>query len=160
FTLDAASSPLTVTVTLEDAPVVTGGGGGGGGGGGTVVIQDQPMSTVRLTGLIVGGVGIASGGMAGVMGILPLLAVNNRNANLKQCPFSEMMPMGNAACNQALQYKNQALGFQTVAIITGIGGAALITTGIVLFIVGAPKKQEAPKASWAVLPSFSPEGGG
>lgn len=159
FELNAASSPLSVPVTLEDAPVV---GGGGGGGPPPPIVVDQPMSTVRLTGLIVGGVGIASGMTAAVMGILTLVAVNNRNANLKGCmpPASEANPGTNPNCSQALQYKNQALGFQTVAIITGIGAGVLLTTGIVLFIVGGPKKQEASKTTWNIIPSAGPEGGG
>jgi hypothetical protein len=146
--LNDKNSPLAVTVALEDAPKPP---PNIGGGGRIETPPDQGISTLRMTGLVVGGVGILSGIAAGTMGILTLVF----DANAKTIRRREPCLM---ACQaEADQERNKALGAQTGAILTGIIGGVLIATGVVLFIVGGNKKAEPAKTTLMLVPSASPQ---
>jgi hypothetical protein len=149
FTLDAANSPLSVPVTLEDAPVVSGGGGGGGGGGGEQPVV-QETSTVRTLGIIIGIAGVAAG--AGALITEILAQVFDANSKSGQCKLDIM------GC--AIPEHNKAVGAQGAAIGLGIAGGALIVTGIVMYFVGAPKKAEPAKATWHFAPTAGPNSAG
>jgi hypothetical protein len=147
FELTAQSSPLTVSVVLEDAPVVTGGGGGGGGG---VTIAPPPeTSPVRTLGIIIGVAGLAAGAGALVSEILAQVFDGNK-ATLQ----------GRGDMIGAKEQSDKAHGAQSAAIGLGIAGGALVVTGIVLYFVGAPKKAETPKATWHFAPTVGPQGAG
>jgi len=85
FDLSAASSPLSVLVVLEDAPVQKPTEGGGG-----TVVQDTPASPVRTAGVLIGITGIAAGAGALISEILAQV-------------FD-----GNASSETAKQYGNRA----------------------------------------------------
>lgn len=148
FTLDAATSPLSVPVTLEDAPVVRSGGGGGGGGGDRPVPQEA--STVRTLGIIIGIAGVTAGAGALVSEILAqVFDANSKSSGCKPDTLGCATPE-----------HNKAVGAQSAAIALGIGGGALIVTGIVMYFVGAPKTAEPAKSTWHILPSMSPNSAG
>lgn len=136
FTLDAATSPLSVPVTLEDAPVVTS--------------VPQEASTVRTLGIIIGIAGVTAGAGALVSEILA--QVFDANSKSGGCKLDIL------GC--ATPEHNKAVGAQSAAIALGIAGGALIIGGIVMYFVGAPKKTEPAKATWHVLPSAGPNSAG
>lgn len=128
FDLTKDSSPLKVPVTLEDAPVdkplV--------GGNPPPVVTGEPETTtnpVRILGFVLGGVGLAAGigALATQLGALS---------------------MNNAANNST------AKTMQGAAIGLGVGGGVFLVTGVVLVILGVPKKVEATKAGWHFVPGI------
>lgn len=151
FELSPANSPLVVPITLEDAPVIS--AGGGNNPPPPVVVQPE-ASPVRTIGVIVGIAGVSAGVGALVSEIL---------AQVFDANHTKLLVKDTGVCpevNGCLGETRKAHAAQDAAIALAIVGGVLITTGIVLYFVGAPKKAEAPKSTWNFVPSVGPQGGG
>jgi hypothetical protein len=112
-------------------------------------------STLRTTGLIVGGVGVL--GVAGSMVVGYLAKTKNDDAN-KVCQGSICPTQGSA------QSAKDAVTLSTVSTVAFIGGLSLTATGIALYVLAPSGGSTAPtqaKAGRVVFsPSVTPWGGG
>ena len=112
------------------------------------------MSTLRLAGIVTGGVGVVGLGVGGVFG---LLTGSAWNAQKSDCPSSQNCP----SYGQALKDHSAMATDSTVATVSFIAGGALLAAGITMFVLGG-SGEEAPASTAAVVvaPSVSPSGGG
>ena len=108
----------------------------------------EPSSTRRTWGLVLGGVGVAALGAGGVLG---LVAKGQYNKTDGQCTGDVCTPDG-------IKHRDDAFGTARIATIVFIGGAALVGTGVVLFVT-APRGQ-APSAAITIAPTLARGGGG
>jgi hypothetical protein len=119
-------------------------------------------TTLRNVGFAVGGVGAAGLVVGGVFGGLAAGGAGS----LKSGACSTKNGMGQFVCSSTTAQSDHA-AVNTKALVSTIGisaGAALLGTGVILFVVSRPsaKKDEAAPAKPAarLLPSFGPQGGG
>ncbi len=94
----------------------------------TVAQQPTASSPQRTTGIVVGAVGVASLLGGSVFGFLAMKD-GDRSKEDRFCPSD-----GHNGCTQAgVDLRDRARTFGTVSTVTFIAGAALVTTGIVLY---------------------------
>ncbi len=101
-------------------------------------------SPLRTVGFIVGGAGLASAAVGAIFGGLALSDNGKSNA---QCTGSV------CASQDAVTLHERAKTEALVADITIFGGAALVATGVVLFLVSRPKPNEGLRVAPAIGPA-------
>jgi hypothetical protein len=97
-------------------------------------------STQRTAGIVVGAVGLASVLAGSVFGIIAKQD-GDRSKRDEFCPTDD----GNGCTQAGLDLRERARGFGTASTVTFIAGAALVTSGIVLFST-APSAAEPTRA--------------
>ena len=112
------------------------------------------MSTLRVLGLVSGGVGVVGLGLGGVFGAMASSAASNQQsacASPANCP--------NRA--QAVSDRS-AFGTDTSVEIAGfVAGGVLLAAGVVMFLTGGNKAgPEGTKSALVILPAISPDGAG
>lgn len=107
---------------------------------------------VRIAGIVVGSVGVATAIVGGVLGGLTLSTVSNAEEDESLCgPDKLCTPAGLEEIDSA-----RTTGIVST-ILLAVGGAAA-TGGLIMIIVGGPT--EGTEAAWTVTPWAAPEGGG
>ena len=108
----------------------------------------EGMSTLSMTGIIVGAVGVASlttGAITGVMALGRASTVKDHCDDALACD------------SQGVDAASSGSTLSTISTITVIAGAALAVGGGAMFVIGRKKKSEsAPAAATSILPSASP----
>ncbi len=111
--------------------------------------EAPPSSTLRTTGLIVGGVGVAAliGG-----GVTAMLGMSKKSDLDARCPNDEC-PYGSPEEKASIESDQDSLrtfGALTTALLAG--GGVLTAAGVTLFVVGGPSESERVSVS----PAFGP----
>lgn len=105
----------------------------------TETAPQAPPKTQRTVGIVMGAAGAASLVAGGVLGIIAK-SDGDRSKQDEFCPTDD-----HNGCTQAgVDLRDRARGFGTASTITFVAGAALVTTGIVLFAT-APRHVEEPR---------------
>jgi hypothetical protein len=104
------------------------------------------MSTLRIVGLVTGGVGVVGLGVGSAFGFIAMSKQSSAGCPKNVCP--------NAADEQTIRNAESAGTISTVAFIVG---GALAATGIVLFAI-APKSASTTAASLRLAPAVGPGG--
>jgi hypothetical protein len=110
------------------------------------------MSTVRVLGLVTGGVGVAGIGLGTVFGLMTGTAWNDQKtacASPTNCPNH----------SQAVSDHSTLAADSTVATVALIAGGAFVVTGAVLFLVGA-SHAETSTTGLVIAPAVAPGAGG
>ena len=160
FTLDSSNSPHAVVVNMADKTKEELAAEQHQGGGGQVIIEktETSWSTVKTLGLIsmiVGGVGLAVGGI--FLGVDIGNITKAGTSNPSECGLQP----DPTTCANALNAAKNLDG--PVALAAGIPGAVLLVAGIVMFVVGgnvtkAPEKPAAETVRF--LPWLGPQTAG
>lgn len=111
--------------------------------------SDGSNSTLRTTGLIVGGVGVAAligGGVTGIIGMSKKSDFDDRCPD-KQCPFGSNEERASLESD-----KDSIETMETLTTAFLIGGGVLTAVGVTLFVVGGPSESERV----SVAPSVGP----
>jgi hypothetical protein len=112
------------------------------------------MSTLRVLGLVSGGVGVAGIGVGVAFGVMAGSASSNQQS---ACASSTNCPNR----GQALSDRSTFTTDSSVEIAGFVAGGALLAAGVVMFIAGGNKAEpEAAKTGLVVLPAISPGGAG
>ena len=158
FVLSSANSPLPVVIALDNFSAIELQQQQENSAARTVIIDraapNVEWTSTKTAGFVVGGVGAASALGAAALGVLTLVSDANRQTQSNRCVAGS-----DAACASANDYRDKALTFQKLGIISGaVGGAALIT-GIAMMVAGGNKAARisaAPKAGAQLVPVASP----
>ncbi len=117
-----------------------------------VAEPQQPSNTLRTTGLVIGGVGVAAligGGVTAVLGFSKKKSLDEK-CNDGQCPYSS------DGERQAIEKDQQSL--RTLGALTtglAIGGGVLTAAGVTLYVVGGPRSSEKVALTPILGPSFA-----
>ncbi|HEY1958842.1 MAG TPA: hypothetical protein VGH28_24685 [Polyangiaceae bacterium] len=159
FDLSASNSPETINVEMTDKTKEELAAEQPKTGGGQVIIEkpETSWSTVKTLGLIsmiVGGVGLALGGIFWGVDISNITTAGTGNPN--ECQFRP----NPTQCNDALTAA-KTLDIP-VAIAGTVAGGAFLVGGIILFVVGGnvTKTPEKAQAKMHVLPWLGPQTAG
>lgn len=107
---------------------------------------------VRIAGIVVGSVGVATAVVGGVLGGLTLATVSNAEGDDSLCGADKLCtPAGLDEIESA-----RTTGIVST-ILLAVGGAAA-AGGLIMIIVGGPS--DGPEAAWTVTPWAAPGGGG
>jgi hypothetical protein len=110
-----------------------------------------PSPVLRPVGFAVGGLGAAGLILGGVFGGLAVSASSKLKSDCK-----------NNVCTAPTDQSDLSSA-NTKALISTIGlaaGGALLATGVVLVVVGRPRRDDAPRAAAWLVPSVGPQGAG
>jgi hypothetical protein len=114
-----------------------------------VVPKKPPSSTdrgyaARATGItfaVVGGVGLlGAGGLA-------LLSNKRNDQSLEHCPNGPKL-----CTSRGVQLREEALTLADMATVSAAVGGGLLATGLVVYVIGAKKKQTTERATLEVVP--------
>lgn len=149
-TVAAAPAPPAAAPAAPAPPTVSAPATGPGAGGGSAPSQaGGGMGTAKILGLVAGGVGVAGIGLGALYAVMSNSAWNDAKAacggNVNQC--------SNVPAAQS--HHDDANGEATIATVGFVAGAALLGTGVVLFLAGAPAEGKATTA-WIVAPTLAP----
>jgi len=111
------------------------------------------MSTLRLLGLVSGGVGVAGLAAGGVFGVMTGSAWNSQKSDCASATNC-------AHHDQAVSDHATLTTDSTVATIGFVAGGALLAAGAVLFLVGGPGHVEPAASGLVVIPGIAPGGAG
>ena len=140
-TVAAEADAQTVQVpALEDEPAATAGAAAVDGGASTSTVAGPAPGSegtpLRTIGLIVGGAGLVSLGVGGFFG----LQAQSLNEDSKADGHCDAQNQCDATGGEK---REDAKSAATVSTIAFVAGGVLTATGVTLFLVGGPKKQEA-----------------
>jgi hypothetical protein len=118
--------PLDVVPAPATPPAATVGPATGAG-------RPPSSSSMRTAALVIGGAGLVGVGIGSYFGVTAISKWNDSNNG---CPAGSCTPQGAQAAHDA----KQAASLSDVAV--GVGAAAIVT-GVVLYLVGAPRAVQA-----------------
>ncbi len=112
--------------------------------------KTEGVSTLRMVGLIVGGVGVVGVGLGTYFGIS---AISGKSSTASACPAD------GCTTTDAYNKRQDAFKAGNLATIAFIAGGALLATGVTLYVVGGPKSSESPVQA-RLVPAVGPRDAG